>query len=114
MGILRRTLAFAFLVTAIAFAAMPRTSADTVVRAGTASLSNDPDAGTWTLSADGTSLTLAFDASHDFRVIRLASESGEPRTLGALPDTQVTVGGKTLPFRQPRSGIHLSRCGRFG
>lgn len=105
METLRRTLAFAFLVTAIAVAAMPRTSADTVVRAGNASLSNDPDAGTWTLSADGTSLTLAFDASHDFRVIRLESESGEPRTLGALPDSQVTVGGKTLPFGSRAAGF---------
>ena len=105
MGTFRhRTLALALLVS-IAGAIAPRTSADTVVEAGTASISNDPDAGTWTLSSEGSSLTLGFDASHDFRVIRLESANGEPRTLGTLPDTQVSVGGKTLPFGSRAAGF---------
>ena len=80
-------------------------SAATVVRAGSASISNDPDAGTWTIRSAGTSLTLGFDATHDFRVIRLASPADETRTLGSLPDTQVIVGGKTLPFGNRTAGF---------
>jgi len=105
VGTLRRTLTLALLLTSIAVSTAPRTSADTVVQAGTASISNDPDAGTWTLSSDGASLTLGFDAAHDFRVVRLESESGEPRTLGTLPDTQINVGGKTLPFGSRAAGF---------
>ena len=83
----------------------PVISADTVVRAGSASISNDADAGTWTVRSAGTSLTLGFDATHDFRVIRLATSSGEPRILGTLPDTQITVGGKALPFGSRAAGF---------
>ena len=105
MGTLRRTLALTVLLASSAASTTLPTSADAVVQAGTATISNDPDAGTWTLSSDGASLTLGFDASHDFRVIRLESESGEPRTLGSLPDTQVSVGGKSLPFGSRAAGF---------
>ena len=83
----------------------PLMTADTVVRAGSASISNDPDAATWTIRSFGTSLTLEFDATHDFRVIRLASPTGEPRTIGTLPDTQITVDGKALPFGSRAAGF---------
>jgi alpha-galactosidase len=75
-----------------------------VVRAGSASIANDPDAGTWTIRSAGTSLTMAFDATHDFRLVRLASGSGEPRSLAA-PDTQITIAGKTLPFGSRAAGF---------
>ncbi len=80
-------------------------SAATVVRAGSASISNDPDAATWTIRSAGTSLTLEFDGTHDFRVLRLASSTGEPRTIGSLPDTQINVAGKTLPFGNRSAGF---------
>ena len=80
-------------------------SGATVVRAGSASISNDPDAGTWTIRSAGTALMLGFDATHDFRVIRFASPSGESRILGSLPDTQITVAGKTLPFGSRAAGF---------
>jgi len=80
-------------------------SATTIVRAGTASISNDPDAGTWTIRSAGTSLTLEFDGTHDFRVVRLASPSGESHTIGSLPDTQINVAGKTLPFGNRSAGF---------
>jgi alpha-galactosidase len=80
-------------------------SADVVVRAGFAAISNDSEAGTWTISSSGTSLTLALDATRDFQVVRLVSPSGEPRTLGALPDTQISVGGKILPFGSRAAGF---------
>lgn len=105
MGTLRRTLALALPLAAITSSIVPPTSADTAVRTGTASISNDPDAGTWTVRSFGTSLTLGIDASQDFRVIRLAAPSGEPRTLGTLPDTQINVGGKTLAFGNRAAGF---------
>jgi alpha-galactosidase len=47
---------------------------------------------------------MAFDATHDFRLVRLASGSGEPRSLAA-PDTQITIAGKTLPFGSRAAGF---------
>jgi alpha-galactosidase len=105
VGTFGRTLALTLVLLSMAGSIAPRTSAETVVQAGTAAISNDPETGTWTLSADGSSLTLGIDASQDFRVIRLQSDSGEPRTLGTLPDTQISVGGKTLPFGSRAAGF---------
>jgi alpha-galactosidase len=82
----------------------PSLSGATVVRAGSASISSDPEAGTWTIRSGGTSLTIAGDAAHDFRVVRLAADSGEPRNPGAS-DTQITIGGKTLPFGSRAAGF---------
>jgi alpha-galactosidase len=75
-----------------------------VVRAGSASISNDPEAGTWTIRSGGTALTIAGDAAHDFRLVRLAAESEEPRNLGAA-DTQINVGGRTLSFGSRAAGF---------
>jgi alpha-galactosidase len=100
---LNRALAL-LLLTAFAALSAP-ISAATVVRAGLASISNDPEAGTWTIRSAGTSLTLGFDATHDFRIVRLASDSGEPRTIGTLPDTQISVAGKTFPFGSRPAGF---------
>jgi alpha-galactosidase len=80
-------------------------SADTVVRAGTASISNDAEAATWTIRSAGASLTLGFDPTHDFRVVSLTDSSGEARTVGTLPDTQISVGGKILPFGSRAAGF---------
>src|SRR4051794_1319751 len=98
-----RALTLAIVLAVVAISARPM-SADTVVRSGSASISNDPDAGTWTIRSNGTSLTLGFDATHDFHLVRLASLSGEPRSLGTV-DTQITVGGKTLPFGSRAAGF---------
>jgi alpha-galactosidase len=84
---------------------VPHIAAEAVVRSGSASISNDTEAGTWTISSAGTSLTLALDPGRDFQVLRLASTSGEPRTAGGLPDTQIAVGGKTLPFGSRSAGF---------
>lgn len=86
---------------------IPRISADTVVRAGWAAIANDTEAGTWTISSSGTSLTLGVGGERDFRVVSLLSPSGEPRTIGALPDTQIAVGGKVLPFGNRAAGFVL-------
>ena len=80
-------------------------SADTVVRVGTAIILNDPESGEWTIGAHGTTLSLVVTADQDFRVSRLATWSGETQTLGSLPDSQITVGGKTLPFGNRAAGF---------
>lgn len=103
MGRLNRALLLV-LLTAMA-ASGPTSAAATVVRAGSASISNDPEAGTWTIRAAGTSLTLGIDPGQDFRVVRLASASGEARTIGTLPATQITIGGKTVPYGNRAAGF---------
>lgn len=82
-------------------------AADSVVRAGSAAIGNDPEARTWTIEASGTALTLLIDPAHDFQILRLASASGEPKTIGALPDTQIAVSGKTLAFGNRAAGFVL-------
>ena len=81
--------------------------ADTVVRSGSAAIANDAEARTWTIGSSGTTLTLLVDPARDFQVVRLASASGEPRTIGALPDTQITAGGRTVAFGSRAAGFVL-------
>jgi alpha-galactosidase len=100
---LNRTFALLAILVALA-ASGPRISAATVVRAGSASIANDPDAGTWTIRSAGTALTMVFDGTRDFRLVRLAAGSGEPHTF-TTPDTQITVAGKTLPFGSRGAGF---------
>lgn len=81
--------------------------ADSVVRAGSAAISNDAEARTWTIETSGAALTLLVDPARDFQVVRLAMAYGEPRTIGALPDTQITASGKTLAFGSRAAGFVL-------
>jgi alpha-galactosidase len=99
----------ALLVACLAIGAIsgPRTSAESVVRAGTASISNDVDARTWTISAHGTSLKLLIDPARDFQVVGLVSPSGESRFVGSTPDTEITVAGRTVPFGSRSGGFVL-------
>ncbi len=97
---------FALVVTVFAVCGLG-TAADSVVRSGSAAIANDPEARTWTIEASGTALTLLVDPARDFQIVRLASEHGEPRTVGALPDTQIIAGGKTLAFGSRASGFAL-------
>lgn len=82
----------------------PSIKAESVVRAGFASIANDPDSATWTIGSNGVSMTLLIDPARDFQVVRLGSPVGEPQTIGALPDTQITLGGRTLPFGNRAAG----------
>lgn len=82
-----------------------RVTAATVVRAGFASISNDPNAGTWTISSSGASLTLALDASRDFQVLRLVAPTGHEWTIGAQADTTIRVGITPLAFGSRAAGF---------
>jgi len=83
----------------------PPTAGATVVRAGFASISNDLDAGTWTISSTGASLTLALDASRDFQVLRLLAPTGREWTLGPQADTTVKQGTTSVPFGNRDAGF---------
>ena len=78
-----------------------------MVRSGSAAISNDAEARTWTIGANGAALTLLVDPARDFQIARLVSPSGEPRTVGALPGTQITVGGKAVAFGNRAAGFVL-------
>src|SRR5512138_1075959 len=53
-----------------------------VVRAGSAAISHDPDAGTWTISASGASLILDLNDARDFAIQSL-SRGTPPRVVTA-------------------------------
>lgn len=86
---------------------VPASGAIPVAVAGDASITHDPDAGTWTLSAGGTALTLALDRSRDFQVVRLATSSKIPWTVDTLTDATVTINGAQLVFGSRASGFTL-------
>jgi alpha-galactosidase len=102
----RRVAALTIFATLVAISS-PITRTETVVRAGFAFVSNDADARTWTIGSNGTALTLLIDPARDFQIVRLASLIGEPRTLGSLPDTQLTVGGRTVALGNRAAGFVL-------
>jgi alpha-galactosidase len=78
--------------------AAPASAAITVAQAGDATIAHDTAAGTWTLSAGGTTLTLALDPSRDFAMVSLISQSGKAWTTAAIADTSVRVANHSVPF----------------
>src|SRR6266545_3879221 len=95
----------AFVAAAVAAALTSPATAETVARAGFASISHDPDLATWTIASSGTSLVLGLDASRDFEILRLSSPSRVPVTVGAAPDSFLKVGAQTLPFGSRAAGF---------
>jgi alpha-galactosidase len=90
-----------FIVFALA-AARPA-SAEPLVSAGDASISQDGV--TWSVAAGGTTLTLMIGPSRDFEVVRLATPSNIAWTIGAVPDTTITVAGQALAFGSRAAGF---------
>jgi alpha-galactosidase len=86
-------------------AAVPEAAAAVVVKSGDASISHDAPSGTWSITAGGTTLTLALDPSSDFQIIRLATTSNKVWTVGTVPDTSVTINGAQLPFGSRAAGF---------
>jgi alpha-galactosidase len=79
--------------------------AATVATSGDAIVAHDQGAGTWSVSAAGTTLTLAIDPSRDFSVTRLVTASGKQWIGAAAPDSLVTFGQETLPFGSRSAGF---------
>jgi alpha-galactosidase len=88
----------------IAAAAWPA-AARPIVTSGDASISHE--ATTWSIAAGGARLTLALDSARDFAILGLVTSSNVPWTIGALPDTTITVAGQTLPFGSRAAGFVL-------
>ena len=78
-------------------------SAEPAVAVGDASISQDGV--TWSIAAGGTTLTLLIGPSRDFEVARLATASNVAWTIGAVPDTTITVGGQALAFGSRAAGF---------
>lgn len=90
----------------LSLAGGPASAASTVVvRAGSASISNDPDAGTWTISSSGASLTLALGAARDFATLKLAWPGAASWIAAEGADALVKIGGRTLPIGNRAAGF---------
>ncbi len=88
----------------LAVCLVPRSSAaSTIVSSGDASIAQNGD--TWELAAGGATLTLGLAASRDFEVVRLSTASNAPWTIGAVPDTTVTINGVPLAFGSRAAGF---------
>jgi alpha-galactosidase len=82
----------------------PARAATLVAQAGDASISHDPRGGTWTIVSGGATLVLGLDSSRDYEIF-LASPSSKPWTIGAMPDTSVTINGSSLRFGNRQDGF---------
>jgi alpha-galactosidase len=85
--------------------------ADIVAENGTAVISHDAAAGTWSVGAAGATLLLRLNASTDFAVLGLTSASGQPWTVATAPDTSLTVNGKTQTFGSAGAGFVFDTAG---
>src|ERR1700704_3241892 len=83
----------------------PASAATTVVTAGEATISHDTPAGSWSLTAGGTTLTLALDPSRDFQVLQLLTSSPRPWIVGSLAEATVMVNGASLVFGSRAAGF---------
>ena len=80
-------------------------SATTVQALGDATITHDPQAGTWTVGAGGATLTAALDASSDWQITALVSPTGRNWISGAVPDTWITANGATYAFGNRSAGF---------
>ena len=83
----------------------PPLLAATVASSGDASITHDESAGTWTLTAGGTSLKLTIDAGRDFSIVSLTTGSGVAWTTSAAPDTLVRTDDRSLAFGNRPAGF---------
>jgi alpha-galactosidase len=88
----------------IAASAWPASAAP-IVTSGDASISHNGT--TWSIAAGGATLTLGLDSARDFAILGLVTPSNTPWTIAALPDTTITIAGRTLPFGNRAAGFAL-------
>lgn len=87
-------------------AVTPVAAATTVVeKNGDVSISHDALAGTWSIAAGGTTLTLALDPSNDFQMLRLVTAQNKSWASGSAPDTSVTINGAAQPLGNRPAGF---------
>src|SRR5262245_35091656 len=93
------------ILAAVLFEPAPLTAA-VVVSSGDASISHEETAGTWTLSAGGTSLKLTLDAGRDFAISSLTTASGIAMAAAA-PDTLIHLDSRSIAFGNRAAGFRL-------
>lgn len=81
-------------------------AAETVATVGDASIVQDAQTGLWTISAGGSSLTLAAGPGRDFQALRLVTASNAS-WIAAAPDTTVTINGRSLRFGSRADGFRF-------
>ncbi len=99
---MRRTVRTAFVL--LWLLGGPTVAAQVRESSGDASITQDSGAGTWTISAGGSALTLTAASGRDFEILRLTGPAARSWTGGA-PDTLVSVDGQALPFGRRSSGF---------
>ena len=82
-------------------------AATVVASAGDATISRDQAAGTWALTAGGTTLTLTLDSARDFGISSLTTANGTVWTPAPGADSTVRVGGQTVALGNRSAGFQL-------
>jgi len=77
----------------------------TVAQAGSAIITQDATARTWTVSSAGATLTLRLSPTTDFAITRFGLDTGQAWVAGTVPDTTINVGTESLPFGKRAAGF---------
>ncbi len=80
-------------------------SATAVQSQGDASITHDPQSGTWTVTAGGAALTAVLDPTRDWQITSLVSPGGENWISGNVPDTLITTNGTAYAFGSRAAGF---------
>jgi len=88
-------------------APQPASAARTVDTLGDASITQDSQAGTWTIGAGGSALTIALDRSHDFQFRNLVSPSQQAWLTTPTAGTTLTVNGAAAVFGSQTAGFQF-------
>jgi hypothetical protein len=102
----RLSVVLSFVLYNTLFPAVPPAAAAAIVvaRTGDASSTHDLAAGTWSIAAGGTTLTLALDPGSDFQMVGLVAAQNRSWVAAAAPDTSVTVDGVAQAFGNRLAG----------
>ena len=93
------------LLAAVLFEPAPLRAA-VVASSGDATISHEETAGTWTLTAGGTTLKLALDSGRDFSIVSLTTSSGVAMAAAA-PDTLIHLDNRSIAFGNRAAGFRL-------
>ena len=80
-------------------------SATPVQALGDATITHDPQSGTWTVGAGGAAVTVSLDPSSDWQVTALVSPTGHNWISGTVPDAWITADGTTYAFGSRSAGF---------
>src|SRR4051812_5263886 len=102
---MRRRLATIFFTLSFFAFFLSSSLAATLESIGDASIVHDVRSATWTITASGASMSIAFSRSRDYEVTSLLSPSGANWLRAAGPDTVVTTDGVAHAFGNRSHGF---------